>query len=143
MLLVRFAHFFGFVLFAAAGFGAWAANRAAQAEKGDAAAALDRLQRTFARITSWGSAIVVLSGLGAVRVFHHDGPQMMRETWLLVMMVAGLAGAGVAGAAGAKTRKLLAAPEADRGALRDSLAMLHASFLLLTLLALACGIFRF
>jgi hypothetical protein len=144
MLFVRFAHFLGFVLFAAAAFGAWTANRAAQGESGDGGLALDRVQRTFARVASWGAGLVVLSGLGAVRVFHHDGPGMMKETWLLVMMVAGVAAAAVAGAAGARTRKLLAAAtDADRRALRDGLATLHGVVMALSIVAVACGIFRF
>ena len=105
-------------------------NRAAQGDTGEGAAALDRLQRTFALISSWGAALVVLSGLGAVRVFHHDGPQMMKETWLLAMMGVGLAGAGVAGAAGARTRKLVTATDDEtRSRLRESLATLHGIFL--------------
>lgn len=144
MLIVRFAHFLGFVLFAACAFGAWMANRAAHDEKGDGAAALDRLTRTFTRVTSWGSALVVLSGLGAVRVFHHDGPNMMKETWLLVMMVVGIAGAAAAGIAGARTRKLVAATaDGERSELRGSVATLTSVVLLCAVVALACGVFRF
>ncbi len=144
MLLVRLAHFLGFIFLAASGFGAWAANRAAQAEKGDAAAALDRLQRTFARATSWGLAIVFLSGIGAIRVFRHDGPQMAKETWLLVMILTAFVAGGLAGAGGARTKKLvLSTDEAERTSLRDKLGTIHVMYLVAAFVALACGIFRF
>lgn len=144
MLFVRLAHFLGFILLAAAGFGAWAANRAAQGEKGEAAAALDRLQRTFARVTSWGLAVVFLSGIGAIRVFRHDGPHMAKETWLLVMILTAFVAGGLAGAGGARTKKLVAATdEGERSALRERLGTIHTMYLVAAFVALACGIFRF
>jgi hypothetical protein len=144
MHLVRLAHVIGFVFLAASGFGAWLTNRAAQGERGDAASALDRLQRTFTKTSHAALVVSLLSGLGAIRVFRHDGPHIMKATWLLAMMALFIVAGGLAGAGGARAKKLVAATdEGVRSALRQKLGTIHAMYLLAVLGALACGIFRF
>ncbi len=144
MLAVRFLHLLGTVLFVAGGLTAWLANRAALATEGHAARALDGLQRTASRITNWAGLAVVLSGAGAIRAFRHDGPGMGKETWLMVMLVAGVAGTAIAGMAGARTRRLLdLESEASRKEARETLAGLRVAFLVACVVALGSGVWRF
>lgn len=143
-LALRFLHLLGMAVFVGAGLAAWLTNRAALAERGETALGLDRLHRTLARVANWGSVAVVIAGLGAIRAFRWDGPNMPRETWLMVMLLAGIAASALAGIAGARTRKLLAmTADADRATARQKLAGLWMAFLGLCVVAAASGVFRF
>jgi uncharacterized membrane protein len=143
-LALRFLHLLGMAVFVGGGLAAWIVGRTSHDQRGDAALALDRLHRTLARITNWASVVLVVSGLGAIRAFRWDGPNMPRETWLLVMLVAGIAAAAIAGVAGGRTRKLLAmTTDEARTAARAKLSGLWAAFLVLCVVAAASGVFRF
>jgi uncharacterized membrane protein len=145
MIAVRFLHLLGMVLFVGGGLAAWLANRAAQqAKESVAARALDDLQRLASRITNWGGFVAVASGAGAIRVFRYDGPGMPKETWLMVMLIAGVAAMAIAGMAGARTRRLVELPDdAIRAEARAALGGLRAAFLAACLVALVSGAWRF
>lgn len=143
-LALRLLHLLGVAVFVGGGLAAWITGRAAASERGDAALALDRLHRTLARVTNWGSVVVVVAGLGAIRAFRWDGPNMPRETWLMVMILAGIAASAIAGIAGARTRKLLAMTTDDaRATARRTLSTLWLVFIGLCLVAAASGVFRY
>ena len=144
MIAVRFLHLLGMALFVGGGLAAWLANRAALRCAGGEARALDGLQRTASRITNWSGLLVVLTGAGAIRAFRYDGPAMPRETWLMVMLIAGVAATAIAGMAGARTRRLLEIDgEAARKEARETLAGLRTAFLVACLVGIASGAWRF
>ena len=86
----------------------------------------------------------MLTGAGAIRAFRYDGPAMPRETWLMVMLIAGVAATAIAGMAGARTRRLLEIDgEAARKEARETLAGLRTAFLIACLVGIASGAWRF
>jgi hypothetical protein len=140
MLLMRFTHILGAILFVGGGFAAGLLNRLARndAKLGP----LDRAQRTMGRLADVGVLFSFLSGFLLLRLEGFDMQSFGKAGWIQIMLFLGLVGAGVNGVASGKLRRALA-QDADARATRNTLSILRLVVVLAGLGAVICGVWRF
>jgi hypothetical protein len=144
VLLLRFLHILGVVIFLGCGLGAYIVHRV---EADDA-------EQKLGLAANVGAAIAFLSGIGAVSA---EGlmPGFGKAGWIQIMITCGLVAGAVNGMAGARLGRLRAdareaKAEGERAAdaeeiarARRTIGALRTVFLVAGLGAIVCGVWRF
>ena len=140
MLLFRWVHLIGLVLFLGCGLAAAVLNRLAR-EDGQLGP-LDRAQRALGRLADAGTLLLFLSGLILLHLEGFNMKTFGKAGWVQIMLTCGLIGAAVNGIAGGKLRRALKEAR-DPRPLRGTLSTLRMVFLLAGVGAVTCGVWRF
>lgn len=141
MLFLRWLHVVAAALLVGGSLSAGIASRVAAGSKADPRAA-DAVGRALWGLVNVGLALLLISGVGSI-AFVGNVSAWMKQPWMHVMLTCFLAAGAIAGI-GAKRARLLAAGEAeDAPKARGLLVTLATVQLLVGLVAIAAGIFRF
>jgi hypothetical protein len=140
VLLLRFLHILGVVIFLGCGLAAYIVHRV----EADAA------EQKLGLAANVGAAIAFLSGIGAVSA---EGlmPGFGKAGWIQIMITCGLVAGAMNGMAGARLGRLRAEAGEGKGAAdaeeiaaaRRTIGALRTVFLVAGLGAIVCGVWRF